>query len=75
MKLCQDQIVKMTDANASFNNAKNYVIQAANLQGISIPAHQINGVTDNFLQIQVIAQPVLDFHLPESLEPLPRFEP
>lgn len=65
----------LTDADASSNNAKNYVIQTASLQGISIPAHHLNGVIDNFLQIQVIAQPVLDFHLPESLAPLPRFEP
>lgn len=67
-----------TNADASFSaetSAETYVIQAASLQGISIPNHQMNGVIDIFLQIQAIAQPVLDFRLPESLEPLPRFEP
>ena len=62
------------DNSASFN-AEAYVVQAASLQRISIPTHQLKGVIENFSQIQVIAQPVLNFQLPESLEPLPRFEP
>ncbi len=32
-------------------------------------------VVENFERIQAIAQPVLDFPLPDTLEAAPRFEP
>ncbi|MEM1253046.1 MAG: DUF4089 domain-containing protein [Cyanobacteria bacterium P01_H01_bin.21] len=52
-----------------------YVEQTAKLLGLSIPAEQMASVVENFERVQAIAQPVLEFPLPDELEAAPRFEP
>ncbi|MEO0378025.1 MAG: DUF4089 domain-containing protein [Cyanobacteria bacterium P01_A01_bin.17] len=52
-----------------------YVTQTAELLGLSIPPEQMERVIENFESIQAIAQPVLDFPLPDTLEAAPTFEP
>ncbi|UJB71916.1 DUF4089 domain-containing protein [Acaryochloris sp. 'Moss Beach'] len=47
----------------------------AKLLGLSIPPDQLPGVVESFEQIYSIAQPVLDFPLPDTLEAAPQFEP
>ncbi|KAI9131947.1 DUF4089 domain-containing protein [Acaryochloris sp. CCMEE 5410] len=47
----------------------------AKLLGLSIPPDQLPGVVESFEQIHRIAQPVLDFPLPDTLEAAPQFEP
>ena len=52
-----------------------YVQQTARLLGLSIPPEQMASVVENFAQVQRIAESVLEFPLPDSLEATPRFEP
>lgn len=52
-----------------------YVIQTIQLLGLSIPPDQLATVVENFNQVRIIAQPVLEFSLPDNLEAAPRFEP
>ncbi|MGD1855162.1 MAG: DUF4089 domain-containing protein [Leptolyngbyaceae cyanobacterium] len=52
-----------------------YVQQSTQLLQLSIPPEQMAGVVENFERVQTIAQPVLDFPLPDTLEALPTFEP
>ncbi|ESA35595.1 hypothetical protein N836_11390 [Leptolyngbya sp. Heron Island J] len=52
-----------------------YVQHTALLLGLSIPPEQMASVVENFKQVQAIAQPVLEFPLPDDLEAAPRFEP
>ena len=56
-------------------DAATYVHQTAQLHQLSIPPEQMPGVVDNFEQIHRIAQVVLDFPLPDTLEAAPQFEP
>ncbi|MDJ0707484.1 MAG: DUF4089 domain-containing protein [Leptolyngbyaceae cyanobacterium MO_188.B28] len=56
-------------------SAEVYVQQTAQLLNLSIPPEQMAGVVENFERIQAIAQPVLEFPLPDTLEAAPRFEP
>ncbi|NEQ51415.1 MAG: DUF4089 domain-containing protein [Leptolyngbya sp. SIO3F4] len=56
-------------------DAATYVHQTAHLLNLSIPLEQMASVVENFERIQAIAQPVLDFPLPDTLESAPRFEP
>ena len=56
-------------------SAEVYVQQTAQLLNLSIPPDQIASVVENFERIQAIAQPVLEFSLPDHLEAAPRFEP
>lgn len=63
-----------SQAANSFDAAA-YVQQSAQLLNLSIPPEQMASVVENFERIQAIAQPVLDFPLPDSLEAAPRFEP
>ncbi len=56
-------------------DAATYVQQSAQLLNLSIPPELISSVVENFERIQSIAQPVLDFPLPDTLEAAPRFEP
>lgn len=54
---------------------KIYVPQTAQLLNLPIPPEQLASVVENFERIQAIAQPVLEFPLPDDLEAAPRFEP
>ncbi|PZD71305.1 hypothetical protein C1752_07267 [Acaryochloris thomasi RCC1774] len=63
-----------TNSSATFE-VKAYVTQTAKLLGLSIPPEQMGSVVENFESIQTIAQPVLDFPLPDTLEAAPTFEP
>jgi hypothetical protein len=55
--------------------AEVYVQQMAQLLNLDIPPPQLAGVVENFERIQAIAQAVLAFPLPDTLESAPRFEP
>jgi hypothetical protein len=57
-----EAIVAVVDANAD-------------LLGIEIPAEYRQGVIDNFIRMLAIAQPVMDFELPEQTEIAPVFTP
>jgi hypothetical protein len=61
--------------DSAFFNPNSYVTQTAELLGLAIPPQQMASVVKNFEQIQAIAQPVLDFPLPDTLEVAPSFEP
>ncbi|MEL6326877.1 MAG: DUF4089 domain-containing protein [Cyanobacteria bacterium J06626_23] len=52
-----------------------YVVQTLQLLSLTVPAEQLDGVVKSFEQVKAIAQPVLDFALPDDLESAPRFEP
>ena len=52
-----------------------YVDQASALVGLSIPPSLRSGVIANFEHIQQIAQPVMEFALPETVESAATFEP
>ncbi len=52
-----------------------YVDQAAALVGVSLPPTLRSGVMANFEHIQQIAQPVIEFSLPETVESAATFEP
>ncbi|MEM9486918.1 MAG: DUF4089 domain-containing protein [Cyanobacteria bacterium P01_F01_bin.116] len=56
-------------------DAATYAHQTAQLLNLSIPPEQMASVIENFERIQAIAQPVLDFPVPDTLESAPRFEP
>ncbi|MEO1510306.1 MAG: DUF4089 domain-containing protein [Cyanobacteria bacterium J06633_23] len=60
---------------ASSFDATAYVQQSAQLLNLSIPPDHMDSMVENFERIQAIAQPVLDFPLPDNLEAAPRFEP
>lgn len=60
--------------NQTFDAAV-YVQSAAQLLQLSIPPEQMASVVENFERVYAIAQPVLDFPLPDTLESAPRFEP
>ena len=52
-----------------------YVDQMALLLDLKIPPEIRPSVVENFKQIVAIAQPVLDFELPDDLEPAITFKP
>lgn len=52
-----------------------YVDQTASLLGLTISPEIRPSVIENFERVIAIAQPVLDFELPDGLEPAPTFEP
>ena len=54
---------------------ESYVRQTAQLLGLTISPKHLANVVENFEQIRAIAQPVLDFPLPDTLEAAPQFEP
>ena len=56
-------------------SAEIYVQQTTQLLNLSIPPEQMAGVVENFERIQTIAEAVLTFPLPDTLEVAPRFEP
>ena len=63
-----DQTAQPADFNA-------YVTQTLKLLGLSVPPAQVDSVVDHFERVYHIAQPVLEFPLPDSLDPMPKFEP
>lgn len=67
----------MTAPNAPVDDAAiaAYVDQMAQLLDLSLPEDIRPQVVQNFAQIQAIAQPVLDFELPDQIEPAPIFRP
>ena len=65
----------MSKNNFTVQSADAYVVQMAQLLGLSIPPEQLAAVVENFERVQASAQPVLEFSLPDSLEAAPRFEP
>lgn len=56
-------------------NPTTYVDQAAALIGLPIPSEYHQSVVENFERIAAVAQLVLEFPLPEEIEPAPKFEP
>jgi len=52
-----------------------YVEQMAQLLDLALPEAVRPQVVKNFAQVQAIAQPVLDFPLPDHIEPAPIFQP
>lgn len=52
-----------------------YVDQTAALLGLTVSPEMRPSVIENFERVIAIAQPVLDFELPDNLEPAPTFEP
>ena len=66
--MSQNQQIQPSDITA-------YVEQTAKLLGLSIPPEQMPNVVENFARVQAIAQPVLEFPLPDDLEVASRFEP
>ena len=62
------------DVQACFD-VQTYVDQTAALLGLKISPEIRPSVVENFERIMAIAQPVLDFELPDNLEPAPTFDP
>ncbi len=54
---------------------RSYVTQTAKLLGLSLPESIEPGVVENFARLIAIAQPVLEFEVPDTVEPAPTFEP
>lgn len=52
-----------------------YVQQALQLLELNVPPEQLPNVVENFDRMCRIAQPLLDFPLPDNLEAAPQFEP
>ncbi|MEM0978912.1 MAG: DUF4089 domain-containing protein [Cyanobacteria bacterium P01_H01_bin.58] len=52
-----------------------YVEQTAALLGLEIPSEIRSSVVEHFDRIVAIAQPILDFELPDDLESAATFEP
>ena len=61
-------------ASAPFN-AEAYVQQALQLLALDVSPKQQTVVMEQFERIRAIAQPILDFPLPDDLEAAPTFEP
>ncbi|NJR71573.1 MAG: DUF4089 domain-containing protein [Synechococcales cyanobacterium CRU_2_2] len=52
-----------------------YVQQALQLLGLNVPPEQLPSLVENFDRLHRIAQPLLEFPLPDNLEAAPQFEP
>lgn len=66
----------MTDSNqAHLFNTEAYVDQTAAFLRLPIPPELRDGVIENVERIWQIAQPVIEFPLPDDLEAAPTFEP
>ncbi|NEQ33913.1 MAG: DUF4089 domain-containing protein [Leptolyngbya sp. SIO4C5] len=62
-------------SNDSSFDAAAYVTLMAQVLNLPIPEDIKASVTENFQQIQAIAQPVIQFPLPDDLEAAPIFKP
>jgi len=65
----------MADAQMSREQVESYVEQMAAMIGLPIPTECKQGVVDNMVRTAAIAQLVLEFPLPDEIEPGPVFEP
>ncbi|NEQ43342.1 MAG: DUF4089 domain-containing protein [Leptolyngbya sp. SIOISBB] len=52
-----------------------YVEQMTQLLGLPLPESIHPQVVENFVRVMAIAQPVLEFELPDTIEPAPTFKP
>ena len=59
----------------SLAEVQTYVEQTAKLLGLSLPAAIEPQVVENFVRVMAIARPVMEFELPDTIEPAPTFEP
>jgi hypothetical protein len=64
-----------TVSELSRAEVQTYVEQTAKLLGLSLPAAVEPQVVENFVRLMAIARPVLEFELPDTIEPAPTFEP
>ncbi|HEY9886773.1 MAG TPA: DUF4089 domain-containing protein [Candidatus Obscuribacterales bacterium] len=64
----------LSQPSSAFNSDV-YVEQMCQILALNIPPEIWPSVVENFEQILAIAQPVLDFELPDDLEPAPTFDP
>ena len=62
-------------SNQTVCDIETYVQQALHLLELSVPPEQLPSIVENFERVRTIAQPVLDFPLPDDLEAAPTFEP
>ena len=56
-------------------NSTEYVKQTAELLNLNISPEYLPAVIDNFSKIAEIAALVIEFNLPENIEPAPKFKP
>lgn len=64
-----------TNQKRSSTEIEAYVKHSVELLGLSIPPEQWVDVVENFDRLRLIAQPVLEFSLPDNLESATRFNP
>ncbi|WP_036483540.1 DUF4089 domain-containing protein [Myxosarcina sp. GI1] len=62
----------MTEAKPNYTE---YVKQTAELMGLKLTPEYLSGVVDNFTRLSEVAALVMEFDLPEDIEPAPTFEP
>ncbi|HEY9881310.1 MAG TPA: DUF4089 domain-containing protein [Leptolyngbyaceae cyanobacterium] len=66
----------MTEPHQAFPfDSEAYVDQMSAFIRLPIPAELRAGVIENVERIWKVAQPVIEFHLPDDLEAAPTFEP
>lgn len=63
------------DANLDNFEVQIYVAQMSQLLRLSLPESIQPQVVENFIRVRAIAQPVLEFELPDTVEPAPTFQP
>ncbi len=65
----------MTDSNSSTFNAEAYVEQASQAIGLAIAPEHKPGVVENMEALYNVAQLVMSFPLPKTVEAAPVFNP
>ena len=68
-------VPREAQAELSPSELKSYVAQTTKLLGLTLPESIEPGVVENFARLIAIAQPVLEFEVPDTVEPAPTFEP
>ncbi|MEM6714567.1 MAG: DUF4089 domain-containing protein [Cyanobacteria bacterium P01_C01_bin.147] len=66
---------EQTDEPLNRFEVQTYVEQMAQLLGLSLPESVQPSVAENVVRVMAIAQPVLEFELPDTIEPAPTFKP
>ncbi|MEM1280796.1 MAG: DUF4089 domain-containing protein [Cyanobacteria bacterium P01_H01_bin.152] len=66
---------EQTDEPLDRFEVQTYVEQMAQLLGLSLPESVQPSVAENVVRMMAIAQPVLEFELPDTIEPAPTFKP